>query len=76
MAPMRLSLHAQRPTLDTLLLNGVPHWLAYPQCGTSTYGKTCRDTDATVGSLWIRSHQSSQDSHVVPPRMAKRDELV
>jgi hypothetical protein len=82
--------------------------LAYTKCGTSTYGKTWRDTDATVGSLWNRSHPSlawlscgtatysktwrdadamwvpiwigpihpSQDFPVVPPRIAKRDELV
>jgi hypothetical protein len=89
-------------------LNGADPCLAYSNCGTSTYGKTWRDTDMTVGSLWIRSHpfltwfscgtttysktwwdtgvtwvpirigpiHLSQDFPVVPPCMAKRDELV
>jgi hypothetical protein len=33
--------------------------LAYSQCKMSAYGKTWRDSDTTVGSLWIRSHPST-----------------
>jgi hypothetical protein len=50
MAPMRLSLHGQRPTPDMLLLNEADPCLADSQRGTSTYGKMWRDTDAAVGS--------------------------
>jgi hypothetical protein len=48
----------RRPISDTPLLNGVHPCLTYSQCGTPTYGKTWRHTDATMGSLWIRSHPS------------------
>ena len=43
--------------LGRLRLNGV-HPLPPNHCGTHMYGKTWRDTDATVGSLWNRSHPS------------------
>jgi hypothetical protein len=73
---MRLSLHGQRPTSDTLLLNGVYPCLAYAKCGTSTFGKTWRDTDTTWVPIRIGRIHNSQDFPVVPPCMAKRNELV
>jgi hypothetical protein len=66
---MRLSLHGQRPTSDTLLLNEVDPCFAYSKCGMSTYGKTRRDTDATWVPIRIGPIHSSKS-------MEKRDELV
>jgi hypothetical protein len=60
----RNGIHASSHCMDSVqpqicsLLNEVDPCLAFSQCAMSTYGKMWRDIDATVGSLWIRSHPS------------------
>jgi hypothetical protein len=73
---MRLSLHGQYPTSDTLLSNRVHPFLAYSQCERSTYGKIWRDTDVMWVPIRIGPINPSKDFPVTPPRIAKRDELI
>jgi hypothetical protein len=57
-------IHVSSRCMDNVQPRIRPFWneadpcLAYTKCGTSMYGKTWRDTDATVGSLRNRSHPS------------------
>jgi hypothetical protein len=60
----RNGIHASSRCMDSVqpwirsFWNEADPCLAYSQCRTSTYGKTWRDIDVMVGSLWIRSHPS------------------
>jgi hypothetical protein len=50
----------------------LPHICYY---GTSTYGKMRRDTDTMWVPIGIGPIHLSHDFHMLPSRMAKRDEM-
>jgi hypothetical protein len=73
---MRLSLHGQHPTSDTLLLNEADPCLAYANAERPRMAKRGETETRQCVPFGLGPIHPSHDFHAVPPRIAKRDELV